>query len=64
MAEVDRERILASMGPVQAILDAHDGEVNIVSTDDGIISISLEGGCSGCSATLHTSSASNNSNKR
>ncbi|MDP6098641.1 MAG: NifU family protein [Candidatus Thalassarchaeaceae archaeon] len=54
MAEVDRERILASMGPVQAILDAHDGEVNIVSTDDGIISISLEGGCSGCSATPMT----------
>ena len=54
MAEVDRERILASMGPVQAVLDAHDGEVNIVSTDDGIISISLEGGCTGCSATPMT----------
>jgi Fe-S cluster biogenesis protein NfuA len=54
MAEVDREKILASVGPVQAVLDAHDGEVNIVSTEDGIISISLEGGCTGCSATPMT----------
>ena len=54
MAEVDREMILASVGPVQAVLDAHDGEVKVVSTEDGIISISLEGGCSGCSATPMT----------
>ncbi|MBS71589.1 MAG: hypothetical protein CMO20_01365 [Thermoplasmata archaeon] len=54
MAQVDREKILASVGPVQAVLDAHDGVVNIVSTDNGIINISLEGGCTGCSATPMT----------
>jgi|TARA_B110000116_G_C16725568_1_gene531207 Fe-S cluster biogenesis protein NfuA len=54
MAEVDRETILASVGPIQAVLDAHDGEVNVVSTEGGIISISLEGGCTGCSATPTT----------
>ena len=32
----------------------HGGEVNVVSTEGGIISISLEGGCTGCSATPTT----------
>ena len=54
MAEVDREMIRGSVGPVQSVLDAHDGEVNVVSTEGGIISISLEGGCTGCSATPMT----------
>ena len=40
---VDEQLILASVGPVQAILDAHDGIVNVVDTTDGIIMISLEG---------------------
>ena len=39
---VDEQLILASVGPVQAILDAHDGIVNVVDTTDGIIMISLE----------------------
>lgn len=54
MAEVDKELILQSVGPVQAILDAHDGIVNVVDTTDGIIMISLEGGCTGCSSTPMT----------
>jgi len=54
VAELDVEKILASVGPVQAVLDAHDGVVNVVSTEGGIISISLEGGCTGCSATPMT----------
>jgi len=54
MAEIDRATILASVGPIQAVLDAHEGEVNVVSTEGGIISISLEGGCTGCSATPTT----------
>ena len=41
MAEVDKQLILQSVGPVQAILDAHDGIVNVVDTTDGIIMISL-----------------------
>lgn len=54
MADVDVDMILASIGPVQAILDAHDGVVNVVSTTDGIITISLDGGCVGCSSTPMT----------
>lgn len=54
MSDVDRDLILASIGPVQEILDAHDGIVNIISTDGGIINISLEGGCVGCSSTPMT----------
>ena len=51
---VDKQVILESVGPVQAILDAHDGVVNVLDTSDGVILISLEGGCTGCSATPMT----------
>ena len=51
---VDKQLILDSVGPVQAVLDADDGVVNVIDTSDGIISISLEGGCTGCSATPMT----------
>ena len=52
---VDKQLILDSVGPVQSVLDAHEGVVNVVDTADGVIMISLEGGCSGCSATPMTS---------
>ncbi len=51
---VDKQLILDSVGPVQAVLDAHDGVVNVIDTTGGVISISLEGGCTGCSATPMT----------
>ena len=54
MADIDRQIILDSVGPVQAILDAHDGVVNVMDTSGGVISISLEGGCTGCSSTPMT----------
>ena len=54
MAEVDRQLILENVGPVQAVLDAHDGVVNVMDTTDGIIMIGLEGGCTGCSSTPMT----------
>ena len=54
MGEVDRKKILESVGPVQEILDAHDGVVNVIDTTDGNILISLEGGCTGCSSTPMT----------
>ena len=54
MRMVDEQLILASVGPVQAILDAHEGVVNVIDTTDGIIMISLEGGCTGCSSTPMT----------
>ena len=54
MAAVDKQLILESVGPVQAILDAHDGVVNVIDTTDGIIMIGLEGGCTGCSSTPMT----------
>lgn len=46
--------ILAEVGPVAEILKAHDGIVNVMDTTDGIIMISLEGGCTGCSSTPMT----------
>ena len=51
---VDKQVILESVGPVQAILDAHDGVVNVLLTTDGVIMISLEGGCTGSTATPMT----------
>ena len=54
MADIDAQTILESVGPVQAILDAHDGVVDVKDTTDGIIMIGLEGGCTGCSSTPMT----------
>jgi len=54
MTGIDRQTILDSVGPVQAILDAHDGVVNVMDTSGGVITISLEGGCTGCSSTPMT----------
>ena len=54
MAEGDRQLILENVGPVQAVLDAHDGVVNVIVTTDGIIMIGLEGCCTGCSSTPMT----------
>ena len=54
MTEVDRQLILENVGPVQAVLDAHDGVVNVIDTTDGIIMIGLAGGCTGCSSTPMT----------
>ena len=51
---VDKQLILDSVGPVQAVLDAHDGIVNVVDTTDCVIMISLEGGCTGGRATPMT----------
>ncbi len=52
--EINQETVLELIGPVQEILAAHDGIVNVVSTDDGIIMLGLEGGCTGCSSTPMT----------
>ena len=48
------EEVMAEIGPVQDILDAHDGIVNVIDTAYGIVMLSLEGGCVGCSSTPMT----------
>ena len=48
------EEVLAEIGPVQEILDEHDGVVTVLDTSDGNIMISLDGGCNGCSSTPMT----------
>ena len=51
---ISAEEILAEIGPVQEILDAHDGVVTVLDTSDGNIMLSLDGGCNGCSSTPMT----------
>ena len=51
---ISAEQILAEIGPVQEILDEHDGVVNVLDTTDGNIMLSLDGGCNGCSSTPMT----------
>ena len=51
---ISAEEILAEIGPVQETLAAHDGIVTVLGTDDGIIMLSLDGGCVGCSSTPMT----------
>ena len=51
---ITAEDILAEIGPVQEILDEHDGVVNVIDTAEGNIMLSLDGGCNGCSSTPMT----------
>lgn len=51
---ITAEEILAEIGPVQEVLDEHDGVVNVIDTSDGNIMLSLDGGCTGCSSTPMT----------
>ncbi len=51
---ITKEEVLAEIGPVQEVLDAHDGVVNVIDTADGNVMLSLEGGCVGCSSTPMT----------
>ena len=51
---ISAEEILAEIGPVQEVLDAHDGVVTVIDTADGNIMLSLDGGCNGCSSTPMT----------
>ena len=41
---ITAEEILAEIGPVQEVLDAHDGIVNVIDTAEGNIMLSLDGG--------------------
>ena len=41
---ISAEEILAEIGPVQEILDAHDGVVTVLDTSEGNIMLSLDGG--------------------
>ena len=51
---ISAEEVLAEIGPVQEVLDAHDGVVTVIDTADGNIMLSLDGGCNGCSSTPMT----------
>tara|TARA_B110000305_G_scaffold27884_1_gene25953 strand:+ start:180 stop:515 length:336 start_codon:yes stop_codon:yes gene_type:complete len=51
---ITAEEVLAEIGPVQEILDEHDGVVTVLDTTDGNIMLSLDGGCTGCSSTPMT----------
>ena len=52
---ITAEEILAEIGPVQEVLDAHDGIVNVIEILLKVTScLSLDGGCNGCSSTPMT----------
>jgi len=51
---ITAEEVLKEIGPVQEILDAHDGVVTVIDTADGNVMLSLDGGCVGCSSTPMT----------
>jgi Fe-S cluster biogenesis protein NfuA len=54
LMSITAEEVLAEIGPVQEILDEHDGVVTVIDTTDGNIMLSLDGGCTGCSSTPMT----------
>ena len=54
MMAITADEVLKEIGPVQVILDAHDGVVTVIDTADGNVMLSLDGGCVGCSSTPMT----------
>lgn len=54
MMPITADEVLKEIGPVQEILDAHDGVVTVIDTADGNVMLSLDGGCVGCSSTPMT----------
>ncbi|MBT4066700.1 MAG: hypothetical protein HOE76_05735 [Euryarchaeota archaeon] len=54
MMAITADEVLKEIGPVQEILDAHDGVVTVIDTADGNVMLSLDGGCVGCSSTPMT----------
>ena len=51
---ITAEEVLREIGPVQEVLDAHDGVVNVIDIAGGNVMLSLDGGCVGCSSTPMT----------
>ena len=51
---ITAEEVLKEIGPVQEVLDAHDGVVTVIDTAGGNVMLSLDGGCVGCSSTPMT----------
>ena len=51
---ITAEEVLKEIGPVQEVLDSHDGVVTVIDTADGNVMLSLDGGCVGCSSTPMT----------
>ena len=51
---ISADEVLTEIGPVQAVLDEHDGIVNVLDTSGGVVMLSLEGGCTGSSSTPMT----------
>ena len=51
---ITAEEVLKEIGPVQEVLDAHEGVVTVIDTADGNVMLSLDGGCVGCSSTPMT----------
>ena len=54
MMPISAEEVLAEIGPVQETLKALDGIVTVIDTSEGVIMLSLDGGCVGCSSTPMT----------
>jgi len=51
---ITAEEVLAEIGPIEQVLEAHDGIVNVLDTSGGVVMLSLEGGCTGCASTPMT----------
>ena len=52
---ITAEEVLREIGPVQEVLDAHDGVVTVIDTADGnVMCFHSTGGCVGCSSTPMT----------
>ena len=43
-----RDRVEAALGKIRPALQADGGNVELVSIDDGVVKVRLQGACAGC----------------
>jgi Fe-S cluster biogenesis protein NfuA len=48
------ERVLEALDTVRPYMESHGGNVELVSLDDGVARLALQGSCNGCSASRAT----------
>jgi Fe-S cluster biogenesis protein NfuA len=49
-----QERVLEALDTVRPYMESHGGNVELVSLDDGVARLALQGSCNGCSASRAT----------
>lgn len=54
MADDMKERVLKALEGIRPMLQADGGDIELVSIEDGVVKVRLQGACAGCPASQAT----------